>query len=243
MNNQKPINEEPQPNTPPPQPNQFQSAQSPLQRWLPAIVGVAIVVLAGGGVFAYQAWWSGPSEPPTQESPIGTTPGEFLKAGERVEDKTANWKTYRNEEYGFEVKYPSGWSIDGREFKLYTEADSFALTIENKKIYENPRVEMYLNPGGVGYEFLKRTKAESIVIGKQAVEFIYAQSEEDPVFRCGEKGVKTLRGFLDAKLNEYGHRDAWFLWGIFCQEGEDYTAVLEQILSTFKFIEADETAN
>jgi eight-cysteine-cluster-containing protein len=26
-----------------------------------------------------------------------------------IQDETANWKTYRNEEYGFEVKYPSSW--------------------------------------------------------------------------------------------------------------------------------------
>jgi hypothetical protein len=26
-----------------------------------------------------------------------------------TEDETANWKTYRNEEYGFEIRYPSEW--------------------------------------------------------------------------------------------------------------------------------------
>jgi len=32
-------------------------------------------------------------------------------------NKTANWKTYRNDEFGFEVKYPSGWfAYDDRNF-------------------------------------------------------------------------------------------------------------------------------
>ena len=42
---------------------------------------------------------------------------EFLeiKKPEKVEDETANWKTYRNEEYGFEIKYPEEWYIEERK--------------------------------------------------------------------------------------------------------------------------------
>jgi hypothetical protein len=31
----------------------------------------------------------------------------------KVEDETTNWKTYRNEEYGFEIKYPEDWITTG----------------------------------------------------------------------------------------------------------------------------------
>lgn len=27
------------------------------------------------------------------------------------EDETANWKTYRNGKYGYEIKYPPGWMV------------------------------------------------------------------------------------------------------------------------------------
>ena len=30
-----------------------------------------------------------------------------------IEDETADWLTYRNEEYGFEVKYPKEWYVEG----------------------------------------------------------------------------------------------------------------------------------
>src|SRR3989344_3389217 len=28
-----------------------------------------------------------------------------------VQNTAANWQTYRNEQYGFEVRYPSGWQV------------------------------------------------------------------------------------------------------------------------------------
>jgi hypothetical protein len=34
---------------------------------------------------------------------------EIQNTEKTLEDKTANWKTYRNDEYGFEVQYPNDW--------------------------------------------------------------------------------------------------------------------------------------
>jgi hypothetical protein len=36
---------------------------------------------------------------------------EIKKPEKVVEEETADWKTYRNEEYGFEIKYPEDWEI------------------------------------------------------------------------------------------------------------------------------------
>jgi len=36
---------------------------------------------------------------------------EALIPPTEIKDETANWKTYRNEEHGFEVKYPENWTI------------------------------------------------------------------------------------------------------------------------------------
>jgi len=67
---------------------------------------------------------------------------------EKAKDETANWKIYRNEEYGFEVKYPKGkdWKISetslpfGFHFRFGPEGCIWISVIENP---ENLSVEKF----------------------------------------------------------------------------------------------------
>jgi len=63
------------------------------------IIIVIVIVVVGGGYWVYQSI---------------TPSGEPTKEGQITEDRIAGWKTYRNEEYGFEIKYPDSWLA--REF-------------------------------------------------------------------------------------------------------------------------------
>ena len=54
------------------------------------ILIIILIIFIGGGIFAWQY---------------------FGSPEEEVKDKTANWKTYRNESMKFEIKYPNGWEI------------------------------------------------------------------------------------------------------------------------------------
>ncbi|MCX6759429.1 MAG: hypothetical protein NT012_02605 [Candidatus Nealsonbacteria bacterium] len=63
--------------------------------WKFILIVVILAAIVGGGAL----WFSAKKELPYQ-------PPEIKKV-----DEIANWKTYRNEEYGFEIKYPESWEV------------------------------------------------------------------------------------------------------------------------------------
>lgn len=66
--------------------------------WKRILIIIILAVTAGGVVF----WFSDR----TDFSGINFE----IKIPERVKKETADWNIYRNEEYGFEIKYPKDWN-------------------------------------------------------------------------------------------------------------------------------------
>jgi len=64
--------------------------KDPNTNWRYILIVLVLGILVGGGILGYQEY-TARKETPTPTSPI---------------DETADWKVYRNEEYGFELKYP-----------------------------------------------------------------------------------------------------------------------------------------
>lgn len=63
------------------------------------ILVIAVVVLASGGGLYYR------NQQPTTDNPQQATDDKSVTANELTTD-TSGWKTYRNEQYGFEIEYP-----------------------------------------------------------------------------------------------------------------------------------------
>lgn len=90
------------------------------------LIVVVAIVLIGGGAFAYKYWW-------------------VPRVSENIQnDETADWKTYTNTQYGFEIKYPSDWiteknNSETRQTWLYPPLlnrgsvnNLFSITFRNK---------------------------------------------------------------------------------------------------------------
>ncbi len=68
-----------------------------------SIIGIIIIflILVGGGYFAWQYLEEKKEEAKTPEQ----------EQEQVVVDEVADWEVYKNEEYGFEIKYPKNWEV------------------------------------------------------------------------------------------------------------------------------------
>jgi len=82
-------------NQPQPTPPYMGQPKPAVNKWL--LVIFIIVVLAGAGFFWYYFFGPGKTSGTTTTTPATTT----------TTDETADWKTYKNDTYGYSIKYPT----------------------------------------------------------------------------------------------------------------------------------------
>jgi len=68
------------------------------------LISVVLFLLLGTGILGYQLLQRKQGQEVT--APIIKSPEKVSEPDKMLEDETANWQAYRNEEFGFEVKYP-----------------------------------------------------------------------------------------------------------------------------------------
>lgn len=169
--------------------------------------------------------------PQTGEVKEFPTPCDVPEGWEVIEpdevDETANWQTYRNEEYGFELKYPAGWNV---KTSLSGGVDPvFEFSGQEGKVFVLPKgAEVpplrVLGTGTDGKEFatregkvfLYRIKFDDVSSSWTSSGVLYAQARTENVQEYPPVGLQIP---ISADINDSDIK------------------VINRILSTFKFID------
>lgn len=187
------------------------------------LILVILIVLAGGGVLAWQ--YFGVPEKITEE------PEEVTK------DETANWQTYRNEEYGFELKYPVNLAIrdeinpanilflemipKGREaacFSISVKPNPTNIgLIEDLRRYAGTKYE---DPYSIAVADCLENRGIPIEIG------------DKEAYKCDTVREPFISNIILFSTNNY----IYHIKNI-CEEDLDMGDIYNQILSTFRFLE------
>lgn len=161
-----------------------------------------------------------------------------LNNGNIKKDEIKDWKIYSNEEFGFEVKYPSKWYIADRGSGLAGKALSiiYITDINLEPMINDPKF---------------------VALGIQMLDFSVAVFKNDGSYLTGphydEKKYPVEETMVDnfkaiKQTNYYEQEPKVITWVevingdyIYVFEGAGRTGdnIFDQILSTFKFIEKD----
>ena len=122
---------------------------------------------------------------------------EELKTIEgKIRDETAGWKTYRNEEYGFEIDYPMvGWEFkwlgpNGLIFEIEKRLGNEISGAKGYPFYIAAQVEFLANDGCSIYSFEEIIKSRELML-RCVVDAAFAMNfEKEIVTNFGVKGYK-----------------------------------------------------
>ncbi|MBI2670271.1 MAG: hypothetical protein HYX20_03970 [Candidatus Yanofskybacteria bacterium] len=205
---------------------------------------IIIAVLGIVAIFALLFWVVFPTFSTLRQlSKTLTNVGDYNPTVSPGTTEMADWQTYRNEEYGFKVKYPSGWITDDlTPGKYYT-----LLLLDNKN-----EVGLIINPD------FKAVKVVDLIALKNGFE--EAKSTIDKGFRdsegkilfevgeikqivfAGESALEVMEinpsGFGESKGIYFISKDRLFRISRVLNPTKNQE--LNQILSTFKFISPED---
>lgn len=158
----------------------------------------------------------------------------FLSTFRFSKNEITNWKTYRNEEYGFEVKYPNDWEVidgvgfDNKNFNtclgLGCEIPAIIIGPSPDKNIENDWIWQIIEGKRVSESHFKFIKKDILTIQKKEIT---------KAFFSGGKGINEeyIYIFDSPEINGF----TFFTYTI-KENGINYEFIIEKMLTTFRYL-------
>ncbi len=164
---------------------------------------------------------------------------EIAKTLKFTRDETANWKIYRNEEYGFEIKYPQNWNVVAPYFG---GVSLFSIAFyPSDKMYSAYGIFFDLTLTPKEGDFQEIQKEWETKMEKEKERFLQSNFEKKVIdentvlFKIsgtmkGEKNIVAGGCIIHQTDNFY------YVFSFHTLGGKETVKILEQILSTFRFL-------
>ena len=193
------------------------------------IIGSIVLIILAGGIFAWQRGWL----------------KDIQRQEVQQENETANWEIYRDLKYGYEIKYPNGWQIENLS-TVYDEASS----IKNDVRFYPPQVTLYDKSAKdpfIEVEVLDNSEGNSIPVTFRFTWPTSCKDVEVGDLRFCQFNMYAEDPFGDVTVYALSKDNLIYIVAIKCDlpkcRSTEEFKVFEQVLSTFEFIDQNETAN
>lgn len=197
-----------------------------------AILIVAILIIAGGAGYYSHTSYKVYREIKTPET---------VKP-EQVVDETANWETYKNEKYGFEIQYPPQYLLkETLEDKSVVSFGTLKPSPATGKPFLSPYLVIWVlnNPRNYTleefynfYSFRENEELMEAEVGKRVYPYYKESDSIEPREINGISAVKFWVGGYWRMTISIPYKDKIFE----IHGGTEEEKIFNQTLSTFKFI-------